>query len=82
MIPATSGPKITENGPEPEFFRNFEPSTENSPQSKGVSSGRTHSSVKHYDKWLSFTHDSGLDPFLEAFDIDQGSTYFKYLLST
>jgi hypothetical protein len=29
MIPATSGPKITENGPEqefrPDFFRNFEP---------------------------------------------------------
>jgi hypothetical protein len=30
MIPATLGPKIPENGPEPEFrpefFRNFEPS--------------------------------------------------------
>jgi hypothetical protein len=25
MIPATPGPKIPENGPEPEFFRNFEP---------------------------------------------------------
>jgi hypothetical protein len=32
MIPATPGPKIPENGPEPEFrleyLRNFEPSTQ------------------------------------------------------
>ncbi len=35
--------------------------------SEGVSSGRACSSLKHYDKWLSFTHDLGLDPFLEAF---------------
>jgi hypothetical protein len=32
MIPATPGPKIPENGPEPEFrpefFRNFEPRDE------------------------------------------------------
>jgi hypothetical protein len=26
MIPATPEPKIPENGPEPEFRRNFEPS--------------------------------------------------------
>jgi hypothetical protein len=28
MILATPGPKIPENGPEPEFLRNFEPSNE------------------------------------------------------
>jgi hypothetical protein len=28
MIPATLEPKILENGPEPEFLRNFEPSLE------------------------------------------------------
>lgn len=36
--------------------------------SKGVSAGRARSSIKHYDKWLSFTNDLGLDPFLEAFE--------------
>jgi hypothetical protein len=25
MVPATPGPKLPENGPEPEFLRNFEP---------------------------------------------------------
>jgi hypothetical protein len=41
MIPATPGPKIPENGPEPEFqpefFRNFEPSTTSSNYDSGVS---------------------------------------------
>lgn len=35
--------------------------------SKGVSSGRASSAIKHYQQWLSFTDELGLDPFLEAF---------------
>eukprot|EP00956_Cyclotella_meneghiniana_P004585 scaffold5646_cov36-Cyclotella_meneghiniana.AAC.2 len=35
--------------------------------SKGVSSGRASSAIEHYQQWLSFTDELGLDPFLEAF---------------
>lgn len=34
---------------------------------KGISSGRARSAIKHYDQWLHFTTELGLDPFLEAF---------------
>lgn len=36
--------------------------------SKGVSSGRAKGTVTYWEKWLDFTTELGLDPFLEAFD--------------
>ena len=35
---------------------------------KGVSSGRAKGTVTYWEKWLDFTTELGLDPFLEAFE--------------
>lgn len=35
--------------------------------SKGVSSGRAQTTVRAWEKWLDFTNELGIDPFLEAF---------------